>query len=174
MAHRIRVYPHNDLLNLAHHQREQITFKVASGNHEGLTLDCQACVISLAFSVEAIINFVGDKAVDVWNERANAPTKLLQVCEATNIPHDLESEPLSTIVQLRNLRNEIAHAKPKESVVEIESREELRSAMSPMWSDFMNPEFVEAAYQRVKEFKKGLLDGSGIPIGQTITSAVGA
>ena len=82
MTHKIRVYPHNDLLNLAYYQRENINDKVAVDCQDGLALDCQACIISLAFSVEALINFVGHKKVENWNEFQRYPAKLRQVCAA--------------------------------------------------------------------------------------------
>lgn len=69
MTHRVKVYPHNDLLNLAHFQRETIRRKLATEDHDGIKLDCLSCLISLAFSVEALVNFVGHKKVSKWRER---------------------------------------------------------------------------------------------------------
>ncbi len=66
---KIQVYPHNDLLNLAYFQRNSIKKKLEDPESEGIKLDCLACLISLAFSVEAIVNFVGHKKIDNWKEK---------------------------------------------------------------------------------------------------------
>lgn len=52
----VRVYPHNDLLNLAFYQRETINTKVQSRIEDAISLDCPSCIISLAFATEAIAN----------------------------------------------------------------------------------------------------------------------
>ena len=70
MAFRIRIYPHNDLGNLARYHREVVNAKVTSGDLDGISLDCMSFFIALAFSVEAFVNFIGSKKVKNWNERA--------------------------------------------------------------------------------------------------------
>jgi len=74
MAFRIRQYPHNDVLNRAHYHHEMIAKKLAEGNHDGIALDCTSCLIALAFSVEALVNFVGSRKVTDWNEHASVAT----------------------------------------------------------------------------------------------------
>ena len=66
---RVQIYPHNDLTNLAHYHLEVINNKVEKKVEEAIALDCMSCLIALAFSVEAIVNFVGSKKVKAWKEK---------------------------------------------------------------------------------------------------------
>ncbi len=88
MSHRIRVYPHNDLFNLAYYQKQAINNKVEEGIEDALRLDCLSCIISLSFSVEALINFVGSKRVQNWQERQSYRNKVNQVCHAAQLQFD--------------------------------------------------------------------------------------
>jgi hypothetical protein len=49
--------PHNNLLNLALYNLDNIKVKEENLNVEGINLDCLNAIIALAFSVEAFINF---------------------------------------------------------------------------------------------------------------------
>ncbi|MDV7106369.1 hypothetical protein R3X26_18460 [Vibrio sp. TH_r3] len=42
--------------------------KIANEDNDGIKLDGLSCLISLALSVEALVNFVGHKEVDKWKE----------------------------------------------------------------------------------------------------------
>ena len=173
MGHRITVYPHNDLINLAYYQKEIINNKIKAGTEEALRLDCLSCIISLAFAVEALVNFVGNQKVDNWNERKKYITKVNEVCRAAQLHFNDSIEPFSTIWALKKLRDSIAHGQPKEIVTEVTTREELRAQMACPWDENLTPEFVNEAYTQVKGFKKLLLTNCEIPIGRTLTSAVG-
>ena len=72
---------------------------------------------------------------------------------------------------LQGLRNSMAHGKPIETDVAVNSREELRSAMSCVRGDYLTPEFINAAYAAVKQFKVLLFNGCGITVGESLTSA---
>lgn len=154
------VYPHNDLLNLAFYHIDTIRTKVKTDEDNGLALDCHSCLIAIAFSVEALINFVGDKKVDGWNEYERFHIKMEQVCEIADIKYDESVEPFSTLNQIKQLRNLMAHGKP------IEGGEGMKCA----WDDFLHPEFSEESYKQVKEFQRLLLEGCEIGIEETITS----
>lgn len=69
MKSKVKVFPHNDLFNLAHYHREQMNKKLESGGRDGISLDCMSCLIALAFTVEALVNLVGHKRIDKWKER---------------------------------------------------------------------------------------------------------
>ena len=69
MSHKVSVYPHNDLLNLAHYQIKKINEKVANGDQDGIALDCMSVLMAMAFAVEAVINLIGHKKVMSWKER---------------------------------------------------------------------------------------------------------
>jgi len=173
MSRRVRVYPHNDLFNLASYQRETINKKVHEGNEYAINLGCQACLISLAFATEALVNFVGHMKIDNWQERAAFRSKLSQVCDAANIEFDLESEPLSVIWNLKELRDSMAHGQPEEFESDAETREEVRAAMQCAWDVGLNPVFVNDSYSVVKSFKSALLQGCNISLGQSLTSTIG-
>jgi hypothetical protein len=100
MVFRIRQYPHNDLLNLAHYHREVIRAKIQSGDHDGIALDCTSCLIALAFVVEALINFVGSRKVTDWNERAQSPAKVRKLSKALGITIQPELKPFGAISTL--------------------------------------------------------------------------
>ena len=173
MTHRVRVYPHNDLFNLAHYQRELINQKVAEGIEDALSLDCMSCLISLAFTVEALINFIGYKRVQDWREWQPYINKMTQVCEAASLGFDKNTEPYKTIWELKELRDSIAHGQPIELNTTVRTREELRASMVCSWDQNLNPDYVNHAYDQVKQFERLLFDNCQISVGETLTSAVG-
>lgn len=173
MSHRVRVYPHNDLFNLAHYQKGVINNKVEQGVEDALSLDCLSCLISLAFTVEALVNFVGNKRVRDWQERKPYRKKISQVCQVARLNFDETVEPFSTLWTLKELRDVIAHGKPLEIRTIASTREELRAAMACPWDSNLNPDFINTAYDQVKAFERLLFVNCKIRIGQTLTSAVG-
>lgn len=173
MTHRVRVYPHNDLFNLAHYQREVINKKVDENNEEALSLDCLSCLISLSFTVEALVNFVGLKKVQGWRERQPYRNKITQICNAVGLHFDEGVEPYSTLWQLKELRDSIAHGQPIEMTTNVSSREELRRAMKCPWDQHLNPDYINHAYKSVKQFERELFKKGNILVGHTLTYAVG-
>ena len=170
MATRARVYPHNDLSNLAHYQLQGIRAKVANGNDDGLALDCMACLISLAFSVEAFINFLGDHKLDKWNERSPFKNKIEAVCAGIGMKFDKQTEPFTSIWKLKETRDSIAHAKPKL----VTGDEDPQELMAADWDKLLDHEFLEQAYTRVSEFEKTVLAGYQISIVDSLTSSTTA
>jgi hypothetical protein len=150
MSHRVRVYPHNDLLNLAHYQREIINSKESEGVGDALGLDCLSCLISLAFSVEALVNFIGQKKINGWQERKVYRNKINQVCEEASLVFNENEEPFKTIWQLKELRDSIAHGQPIELTTSVSSREELRRAMECPWDQHLSSEYINHAYNMIK------------------------
>jgi len=171
---RVRVYPHNDLLNLAHYQRETINNKVAEGIKEAISLDCLSCIVSMAFAVEALVNFVGHQRVQDWRERRPYRRKIEEVCSVAGLAFDEAAEPFLTIWQLKETRDMIAHGQPYEGNQNVRTREELHAAMECPWDQYLTPEYINHAYEQVKEFEHRLLDGAGISIANTLTSFVWA
>ncbi|CDT06807.1 hypothetical protein A165_04495 [Vibrio tasmaniensis ZS-17] len=172
MTHRVRVYPHNDLFNLAHFQRETIRTKLADGDQDGIKLDCLSCLMSLAFSVEALVNFVGYKKVPKWKEYDRFKNKMKKVCAIAGHEFDENVGLHKLIWELKELRDSVAHGKPIEIETEVRSREELREHMQCSWDVNLTPEHVESTYEAVKEFERFLFESCKISIGETLTSAV--
>jgi len=173
VSHRIHVYPHNDLLNLASYQKGVIEQKLIEGIQDALALDCIACLISLAFSVEALVNFVGSKKVNDWVERQPYLNKVNQVCQSVGLEFDRTQESYARIWELKELRNSLAHGQPIETSTTARNREELREAMQCPWDEHLNPDYVFETYHAVKEFKRLLLEHGEIALGETLTSAFG-
>ncbi|RLA37307.1 MAG: hypothetical protein DRQ64_09600 [Gammaproteobacteria bacterium] len=170
MNHRVRVYPHNDLLNLVHHQREIINNKKSEGIEDGVALDCLGCLISLAFSVEALVNFIGHKKINNWKERRPYMDKLNQVCIRAGLAFNKSKEPFNTLLQLKELRDSIAHGKPIEITTSVHSRAELRREMECPWDQNLTSEYVNNAYEIVKQFERDLFENCQITVGQTLTA----
>lgn len=174
MAFDVCYYPHNDLGNLAHYHLGIINQKVARSEREGITLDCMSFLIALAFSVEAMINFVGSEKIEAWKERDGADKKLNSVCKAIfDIAPDKETEPYATLEILKKIRDQMAHGKPKKFIDPAQSMSELRAAMASPWDKYLDPDFCNLAYGKITEFKKQLFETAGIGFGASLTSAIG-
>ena len=171
MTHIIQVYPHNDLLNVAHYHLSIINEKVAHGNNDALSLDCISCLTSLAFGVEAFINFVGSKVVPKWKERQPFIDKLTSVYGQIGGSFDKNSDPYKTIWELKELRDDLAHGKPIEKEIDTTSKEDLWSEMKAPWDHRLNIDYANHSYEQVKIWQRELLDRSGISIDETITAA---
>lgn len=170
MGHEAQVYPHNDLLNLAYYHKGVVEKKVAEANREAIALDCMSCLIALAFSVEAIANFVGFKAIAKWNERASYKDKMVVLGKNLGFEFNPSKEPYSALQILKIIRDQMAHGKPIEVKAEISDREALRYAMATPWDEYLNPKFVKQAFEQVKFFEKMLLELANIPLMDTFTS----
>ncbi|EHU9474426.1 hypothetical protein KZY47_004394 [Vibrio vulnificus] len=128
--------------------------------------------MSLAFSVEALVNFVGYKKVHKWNEYDRFKIKMTKVCAIAGHEFDKNVGLYKLIWELKELRDSVAHGKPIEIETEVKSREELRDKMQCSWDVNLTPEHVESTYKTVKEFEQFLFENCKISIGETLTSAV--
>jgi len=173
MTHRVHVYPHNDLLNLAHYHHQIINRKVNESIEDAVALDCMSCIVALAFSVEALINFIGSKCVSDWKERRPFPEKIKAVMKALSLCYDESIEPYQTVATLKNIRDQIAHGQPIEKTAHVSSTADLKEVMKTAWDSYLTPAFCNLAYMRVQDFERKVLERSGIPIEATITSAFG-
>ncbi len=112
------VYIHNDLENAAHHFGERIKARLAADNRDGIMFDCMACATMLAFTWEAYLNFFGHKLVGNWNEKANVYKKIDKVFQRLKIAPKWAERPYSSIRDLKEVRNILAHGKPVEEEIE--------------------------------------------------------
>ena len=76
------IYVHNDLSNAAYHFKRVIEAKIAADDRKGITFDYLACRIMLAFTLEAMINFIGQKLIKPWDELQPTKAKLKFCTEA--------------------------------------------------------------------------------------------
>lgn len=80
-------------------------------------------------TIEAYLNYVGERlAPDIWKDERNYfrkqpyrgwEGKLRKVLELTGLPWNPGHRPLSTVLQLRELRDLIAHGKPEKLSAEV-------------------------------------------------------
>lgn len=150
----IKVYPHNTLLNIACYHCCNVAKKNNSKNKAGMTLDCYSCLIFLAFSVEAIINYVGDKKIDNWiDDYEHKPyhKKMHILSKKLGFMVD-DEEPYRVLQTLKEIRNEMAHGKPIENNTSIKSEKHLNMKMR-LWSEYATPEYIDNALRQVLLFQ---------------------
>lgn len=103
---------HNDISNTANHLRKRVEEMAETGKRDGISLDITACLVLLAFTFESRLNFIGDKAVKDWKERRPFDKKVMSIIETLGLGPNFDSRPYSTIDQLKNFRDTIAHGQP--------------------------------------------------------------
>ncbi|MDO9386686.1 MAG: hypothetical protein Q7T65_08280 [Thiobacillus sp.] len=168
------IYVHNDLSNAAHHFMEAISAKLASGDHKGITFDYMACLISLAFTFEARINFLGHKLVKGWKERQPFNDKIEEVLVTLKVIPDFQVRPYSSIEMLKTFRDTLAHGKP----VEVQFDEEVvlpadaidrRIDLDGEWAAYCEHENVFNAHADIDAIWKNLLQLGRLDLYETIT-----
>ena len=82
------IYVHNDLSNAAYHFKRVIEAKIAADDRKGITFDYLACMIMLAFTLEAMINFIGQKLIKPWDELQPTKAKLKSVLKHIGLKPD--------------------------------------------------------------------------------------
>ena len=173
MSFRVRVNPYNQLETLAWYHLQAAQAKVGVAEHRGIALDCMSCLIALAFSVEALVNFVGHKKIADWKERAPFSTKLKLLEASFSLSLDRLAEPYLTIKRLKEARDKMAHGQPLDFTLNSEDKSELARAMQSPWSESTNVEFLAHAYEQIQVFKRTLLSKARIKPGATYTTAIG-
>ena len=164
---------HNELGSVAHHLKETLTKKIASGDREGVGLEMIACLIFLAFEFEAKVNFVGWKLLeDEWNERAALEKKTNRLCNELKMGTDWDQRPLSTIHTLKSFRDTLAHGKPEvvneKFVTDVEPQ--IWEALKGQWEETVTLEFVNQADEDAESLWRQMLEKAGIEIHETITA----
>ena len=168
MDAKVRIYPHNDLLTLAWYHLKAIQEKRNRNELVGLRQDAMSTIIAMAFSVEALINFVGFKRVPEWKERASYDTKFKTLQKHLRLVVQWDREPFLTLLEIKQLRDQMAHGKPIEvDARDIDDDQFARLMMHP-WDGHLGAEFVEAAYKQVVRFESQLLKGARIQAEQAV------
>lgn len=153
---------------------EAISAKLASGDRKGLTFDYMACLISLAFTFEARINFLGHKLVKGWKERQPFNDKIEEVLATLKVVPDFQVRPYSSIEMLKKFRDTLAHGKP----VEVQFDEEIvlppeeidrRIDLDGEWAAYCEHENVFNAHADIDAIWKDLLQRGRLDLYETIT-----
>lgn len=169
------IYIHNDLSGAAAHAKGTIEAKLKTDDRKGIAFDYMSCLMMLAFTFEAQINFMGLKLLgDKWNERDPSPDKVKTVFAALKLNLDENNRPYSSISTLRKFRNDIAHGKPVEikfDVVRSMPREEVDRAidLNSDWVKLCNSDTVFSIYDDMDAVWKELLTASGLALYETLT-----
>ncbi|MCA1366653.1 hypothetical protein I6F15_04435 [Bradyrhizobium sp. BRP14] len=169
-----QVYIHNDLANNAYYLRKKIHERLAKEDTDGISLEMTACLIMIAFALEAQINFLGWKLITDWNERSPALEKLQQVAKLLGVDPNFETRPFSTAKRLKEFRDGIAHGKPFVITVEDElvaTYDELHNLgyKQAPWEGVVTAEFLDQAYDDMETIWHDLLKRSGLEVFDTLT-----
>ncbi|XHF32446.1 hypothetical protein OXH62_24395 [Pseudomonas chlororaphis] len=150
---------HNDISNTANHLRRRVEEMDATGNREGISLDITACLVLLAFTFESRLNYIGAQKVADWRERKPFERKLKSVLQALDLTPDFSKRPYSTIDQLKDFRDTIAHGQPVTIEVDETVFVDPGSAYDDVdlrgkWEDFVNTDFMRQCSEDIDEIWK--------------------
>jgi hypothetical protein len=169
------VYVHNDLSQSAFYFKALIERKLADGSRDGIAYDYMACVAMIAFAFEANLNFMGYKVIKDWNEWQNWDAKVFSVVKRLEMPVVWTERPLSSMRAMKDIRDMVAHGKPlettEERILEVKA-EDLDHAndLRAQWQKECTHDAVFQAYDDMDDLWKQMIEKSGIPLFDTITS----
>lgn len=172
------IYVHNDLSNAAHYFKEQVDSKIKNNNEEGIAFDIMACLVLLAFTFEAKINFLGYKTIRGWEERQPFHQKIDLVLDQLSIRPDWNKRPYSSVNRLKKFRDSIAHGKPQIINVDqellLDENEPTKGMnLSGEWESYCENQFYLEAYHDINTIWHELLNKSNIKVFETLTSGIG-
>jgi hypothetical protein len=133
----------------------------------------------LAFTWEAYLNFFGHKLVGLWNERQNVNKKIDKVFQRLKIAPKWSKRPYKSIVNLKEVRNILAHGKPFEEVIdEVEEGPQgkmprRRVDLSGKWEKFCTTDVVLAACDDLSAIWEEMFKASGLGAFDTVTHGEG-
>lgn len=170
---------HNDLSSAAFHLKTRVEKAMSpGGDREGLGLDAMAGITMLAFTFEAYLNLVGELRVPGWEERAAGKEKRKAVWKALGLTWDPNQRPTSTLLQLIQAREMMAHGKSvkvKKEWVAQGTDGELQTLLRAYQTEFdhlTTPEFFMLAYEDVEAVWKSLLEAAKIEIIDTFDQGI--
>jgi hypothetical protein len=171
---RIHTHPHNNLVSLAAYHVRVIEEKLESGTEDAIALDCMSAVIALAFSVEAILNFVGHRKLRTeWDERAPYYKKVKALEAALGFEYKKTDQPFQTLEHLKAARDSMAHGKPVLITLQTDDDRKLAQAMQAPWASATKPNLVLEAYKDVTAFRNLLFSKARIKPGTSMSGAMG-
>ncbi len=157
------VFTHSILWFSAHRAMED-------GNKRNIPDDYMNSQILAAFSLEAYLNFIGEKLFPFWDdvERISKNNKLNMICSHLKIETDYSKKPFQSIKSLWKFRDQMAHARTT-TVVE----EWTQSKSKPMnkelpkteWEKRCTKSCTDSAVNDVKEVIDLIHKKSNIRIG---------
>jgi hypothetical protein len=128
----------------------------------------------LAFTFESRLNFVGEQKIAGWRERRGFDKKVEMLLKALELEPDFTERPYSTIKELKDFRDTIAHGKP--GIIEVDETIDLNPEADDMdfdlrgeWERFLTIDFMRQCSQDIDEIWENWLETAGIEVHQTIT-----
>ena len=171
------IYIHNDLSNAAYYFKEKIETKLKTNDLEGIIFEYMACLIMLAFTFEAEINFLGHKLITNWKERRPFENKITEVFKYLKIDPDWSIRPYSSIKMIKKFRDLLAHGKPYE--IEFSKKVANKNKdifemieLDSKWVSYCAHDNVFNAYSDLKIIWKELLHIAKISQFETITHSI--
>src|SRR5262245_16328299 len=94
---------HNHLFNAALYFKNRIEERL--NRDDGIAFGYMACLVMLAFTIEAHINFLGYTLIPTWKEFRRFDEKLNDVLTRLQLSPDMSSRPYASINILKNFRD---------------------------------------------------------------------
>ncbi|WP_039018997.1 hypothetical protein [Halocynthiibacter namhaensis] len=165
-------YIHNVLSGCSFTLQNRMNDQFESAETTGVYHTMMACLVFVAFTVEARVNFIGQKVFgEGWPEKANLEEKIELLNVHLGIGLCRGDRPLQTILKLKKLRNTLAHGKP-EIVSRVEKHDEepdVFGALRFTWEEAVNKDFVMRCDMDEKRLWSMLLEAAGIDEAEAIT-----
>jgi len=107
--------PHHTLLHAARRSADRLKLKEPGWQADALTV-----LLTSALAIEAFCNLVGKRTLAEWEDfESTSPwVKVRMLSEHFDLGFSKSAEPWKSLWQLLKLRNNIAHGKPKEVVID--------------------------------------------------------
>jgi DNA processing protein len=168
------IHIHNDISNTAHHLKNRIEEMEAAGNKLGMALDITACLVMLAFTFESRLNFIGEQKVVDFKERRVIDKKVEIVLKALGLEPDFSVRPYSSIKELKNFRDTIAHGKP--GTIEVDETVDFQPGtnyddfdLRGEWEAFLTIDFMRQCSEDIDKIWSEWVATAEIELHQTLT-----
>ena len=169
------IHIHSDISNTAHHLKTRIEEMEATGNRHGISLDITACLVMLAFTFESRLNFIGEQKVEDFKERRWFDKKVEIVLKALGLEPDFAIRPYSSIKELKNFRDTIAHGKP--DTIEVDETVDFQPGtnyddfdLRGEWEAFLTINFMRQCSDDIDQIWSEWVANAEIELHQTLTS----
>ena len=167
----IRQRPTEFLERLALHHLDVVKDKENRSISNGITLDCASGLIALAVYAEALINLVGDKSLrSKWRERDPYHKKLERLLKRLKIKPAEHPDLFFALGKLKQVRDDVVHAKPKNFNIRPSTDEETRKLMQPAWIADCSPTVFYATVEQVRQFKDLLVNAANLNSSEYMSS----
>ena len=168
------IFIHNDISNTANCLKKRIEEKDEAGDRQGIALDITACLVMLSFTFESRLKFAGEQRIAGWKERRGFDKKVETLLRALELEPDFRKRPYSSIKELKDFRDTIAHGKP--DTIEVDETVDLESEadydafdLRGEWERFLTIDFMRQCSEDIDAIWESWLATAGIEVHQTIS-----